>query len=237
IVAFWSAYVVTRPLGASLADWVSVPHWRGGLGFGWGTVSVVLTLIIIGFVGYLAISGKDIAPAAAPMEPGPVPPRRGSGQPYAGQPRQVPEYFSAPTAYPHSPPPQPGLARQPAGAWERAGTPEPTGDWQPAGPWQACRNPAAPGSRVMVRGPAGLWGPAALGGTAACRYLAKAGDPAALPGGAADRWSAAIRRPAQPGPAAGPAGPARPRRAAPRAPLLITTSGAGPVASRMVNFR
>jgi uncharacterized membrane-anchored protein len=59
IMAFWSAYVLTRPLGASLADWASVPHWRGGLGFGWGPVSVVLTVIIIGMVGYLAASGKD----------------------------------------------------------------------------------------------------------------------------------------------------------------------------------
>jgi uncharacterized membrane-anchored protein len=171
IVAFWSAYVVTRPLGASLADWVSVPHWRGGLGFGWGTVSVVLTLIIIGFVGYLAISGKDIAPAAAPMEPGPVPPRRGSGQPYAGQPHQVPEYFSAPTAYPHSPPPQRGPSRQPVGVWERAGAREPTGDWQPAGPWQlagtrprpeaASWSEARPGSGARPGSvgplPAGTW--------------------------------------------------------------------------------
>jgi len=69
IAAFWSAYVLTRPLGASLADWASVPHWRGGLGFGWGPVSLVLTVIIIGMVGYLAVSGKDTGPVAVPAGP------------------------------------------------------------------------------------------------------------------------------------------------------------------------
>ncbi len=34
ILAFWFAYIVTRPLGASFADWMSVPASRGGLGMG-----------------------------------------------------------------------------------------------------------------------------------------------------------------------------------------------------------
>ena len=34
VVAFWFAYIVTRPLGASIADWVAVLHRRGGLGVG-----------------------------------------------------------------------------------------------------------------------------------------------------------------------------------------------------------
>jgi len=69
IAAFWSAYVLTRPLGASLADWASVPHWRGGLGLGWGPVSVVLGMVIIGMVSYLAVSGKDTGQARA-RQPG-----------------------------------------------------------------------------------------------------------------------------------------------------------------------
>jgi uncharacterized membrane-anchored protein len=60
ILAFWFAYVVTRPLGASFADWMSIPHYYGGLGFGYGPVSVVLTIMIIGFVGYLAVTRKDV---------------------------------------------------------------------------------------------------------------------------------------------------------------------------------
>ena len=38
IVAFWFAYIVTSPLGASFADWFSKPT-NGGLGLGDGTVS------------------------------------------------------------------------------------------------------------------------------------------------------------------------------------------------------
>jgi uncharacterized membrane-anchored protein len=59
IAAFWIAYVLTRPLGASFADWFGVPKSLGGLGFGRGPVSVVLTFIIICFVIYLSISRID----------------------------------------------------------------------------------------------------------------------------------------------------------------------------------
>lgn len=60
IVAFWFAYIVTRPLGASFSDWVAVSHIRGGLGLGTGPVSLVLTVIILGLVGYLAITRRDV---------------------------------------------------------------------------------------------------------------------------------------------------------------------------------
>jgi uncharacterized membrane-anchored protein len=66
IVAFWFAYVVTRPLGASYADWLGVPHAHGGVGLGRGTVALILTVFIVGFVGYLAVTRKDIEqPAGA----------------------------------------------------------------------------------------------------------------------------------------------------------------------------
>jgi uncharacterized membrane-anchored protein len=61
ILAFWFAYIVTRPLGASFADWLAVPHSRGGLGFGYGPVSLVLAVLIVGFVAYLAGSRIDVA--------------------------------------------------------------------------------------------------------------------------------------------------------------------------------
>lgn len=60
IAAFWVAYILTRPLGASFADWMGVSHARGGLEWGTGPVSLVLTIAILGFVGYLNISHKDI---------------------------------------------------------------------------------------------------------------------------------------------------------------------------------
>jgi uncharacterized membrane-anchored protein len=60
IVAFWFAYIVTRPLGASFADWLAWPPSVGGLGLGHGIVSLVSTLIIIGLVAYMAVSHKDV---------------------------------------------------------------------------------------------------------------------------------------------------------------------------------
>jgi uncharacterized membrane-anchored protein len=59
IVAFWFAYIVTRPLGALFADWVGKPY-LGGLGLGDEKVTLVLTILIIGFVGYLTVSRVDI---------------------------------------------------------------------------------------------------------------------------------------------------------------------------------
>src|SRR6478672_4670722 len=59
ILAFWFAYVVTRPLGASVADWLAVSHQRGGLALGTGPVSLVLAAAIAGLVAYLSATGKD----------------------------------------------------------------------------------------------------------------------------------------------------------------------------------
>jgi len=59
IVAFWFAYVVTRPLGASFADWLGKPY-LGGLGLGDQKVAPGLTILIIGFVASLTVSGADI---------------------------------------------------------------------------------------------------------------------------------------------------------------------------------
>lgn len=71
IVAFWFAYIITRPLGASFADWLAVPASQGGLNFGKGTISIALWILIIAFVAYLAISRVDVAkPQAAAAEAG-----------------------------------------------------------------------------------------------------------------------------------------------------------------------
>jgi uncharacterized membrane-anchored protein len=59
ILAFWFAYVVTRPVGASVADWLAVSSARGGLALGTGPVSLVLAAAIAGFVAYLTVSGRD----------------------------------------------------------------------------------------------------------------------------------------------------------------------------------
>jgi uncharacterized membrane-anchored protein len=54
VAAFWWAYVLTRPLGASFADWMGVPSSRSGLGWGTGPVSLVLTVFIAALVAFLA---------------------------------------------------------------------------------------------------------------------------------------------------------------------------------------
>ncbi|MFF4397415.1 hypothetical protein [Streptomyces sp. NPDC001480] len=59
VTAFWAAYVITRPLGASLADWMALGHTRGGLGFGLAPVTLAWTAAIVSFVGYLAFSRRD----------------------------------------------------------------------------------------------------------------------------------------------------------------------------------
>jgi uncharacterized membrane-anchored protein len=59
IGVFWIAYILTRPLGASFADWVGRPTNLSGLGLGTGWVSLFLTIIIIVFVGYLSVTHRD----------------------------------------------------------------------------------------------------------------------------------------------------------------------------------
>jgi uncharacterized membrane-anchored protein len=54
VAAFWWAYILTRPLGASFADWMGVNHARGGLDWGTGPVSLALAALIVVAVGYLA---------------------------------------------------------------------------------------------------------------------------------------------------------------------------------------
>ena len=60
VFSFWFAYVVTRPLGASIADWLGKPVSSGGLGVGDGVVSLVLAVLILLFVTYLAITRADV---------------------------------------------------------------------------------------------------------------------------------------------------------------------------------
>ena len=60
IFAFWFAYVVTRPLGASFADWMGKPISLGGLGWGQGRVSLVMAAMIVCLVAFLAVTRKDV---------------------------------------------------------------------------------------------------------------------------------------------------------------------------------
>jgi uncharacterized membrane-anchored protein len=53
VVAFWAAYVVTRPLGASIADWLGKPHVVGALGFGDGPVALGFAVVLAGLIAFL----------------------------------------------------------------------------------------------------------------------------------------------------------------------------------------
>jgi uncharacterized membrane-anchored protein len=58
IVAFWFAYIVTRPLGASFADGFSKPT-NGGLNLGDGAVSAIALVVFIGLVAYVCRSERS----------------------------------------------------------------------------------------------------------------------------------------------------------------------------------
>lgn len=64
ILAFWWAYVLTRPLGASFADWAALPHSRGGMGLGTGPVTLGLYALIVLLVATLKIGRRDLVRAS-----------------------------------------------------------------------------------------------------------------------------------------------------------------------------
>jgi uncharacterized membrane-anchored protein len=77
ILSFWCAYVVTRPFGASFADWMGKPKALSGLGWGDGKVALALTFGIFCLVAFLAITRADVqgaerSPAARGKEPQPA---------------------------------------------------------------------------------------------------------------------------------------------------------------------
>jgi uncharacterized membrane-anchored protein len=60
ILAFWIAYILTRPLGASLGDYLSQPKANGALGLGTTITSVIFLVAILAIIIYLAVSKIDI---------------------------------------------------------------------------------------------------------------------------------------------------------------------------------
>jgi uncharacterized membrane-anchored protein len=72
VVAFWWAYVLTRPLGASVSDYVSKPHSISGLNFGDGRTAIIAALAVAVGVGYLAITRRDVQSPAEQVAPQPV---------------------------------------------------------------------------------------------------------------------------------------------------------------------
>ena len=65
IFAFWFAYIITRPIGASFADWAGKPQSAGGLGYGDGPVAGVLAVLIMVLVAFLSITHDDVDTASS----------------------------------------------------------------------------------------------------------------------------------------------------------------------------
>jgi uncharacterized membrane-anchored protein len=75
VAAFWISYVLTRPLGASFADWMGSPPFRGGLGIEMALVAALWALAIAGFVAYLAVTGRNRGTEREILEDGTAPAR------------------------------------------------------------------------------------------------------------------------------------------------------------------
>jgi uncharacterized membrane-anchored protein len=86
IAAFWMSYIVTRPLGASFADYISKPKNTSGIDFGDGPTAIVFAIAVLVLVTYLALARPDIQePSDAPMaQTRSTPPRL--GLPHPGEP-------------------------------------------------------------------------------------------------------------------------------------------------------
>jgi len=59
VMAFWIAYILTRPLGASLGDFLSQPRADGGIALGTVGTSAIFLIAILSIVIYLIITKKD----------------------------------------------------------------------------------------------------------------------------------------------------------------------------------
>jgi uncharacterized membrane-anchored protein len=59
VLCFWLAYILTRPLGANIGDYLGSPHADGGLGLGTLGTSVIFLGTILAVVVYLTVTQKD----------------------------------------------------------------------------------------------------------------------------------------------------------------------------------
>jgi uncharacterized membrane-anchored protein len=68
VLAFWFIYILTRPLGASIGDYLSQPSSQGGLGLGATVTSVIFVAGILGIVTYLSVTKADVIPNSAAVQ-------------------------------------------------------------------------------------------------------------------------------------------------------------------------
>ncbi len=76
VLSFWLAYILTRPLGANLGDWMGFPTTDGGLGLGVGLTSIIFLTAILATVIYLSITRVDTVEKVRPAVTPPTTPTR-----------------------------------------------------------------------------------------------------------------------------------------------------------------
>jgi uncharacterized membrane-anchored protein len=74
VAAFWLSYILTRPFGASFADWLGFSRHNGGIGIGHPVTAVIFAVPIVVLVAYVAVSHNDsprpaVAAGAAQASP------------------------------------------------------------------------------------------------------------------------------------------------------------------------
>ncbi|MFE5875414.1 hypothetical protein ACFQ6H_09145 [Rhodococcus sp. NPDC056506] len=88
VLSFWLAYVLTRPLGANLGDWVASSSTDRGLGAGTALTSAIFLLAIVATVVYLTMTRRDVVTE-------PELPRPPAGTPHQGRERIMLGYYAA----------------------------------------------------------------------------------------------------------------------------------------------
>ena len=88
VLSFWLAYILTRPLGANIGDYLGSARADGGFGLGTLGTSVLFLTTILAVVVYLTLTSRDPAPSSPATPPGNQG-RRGSRGPVSGPPASV----------------------------------------------------------------------------------------------------------------------------------------------------
>src|SRR3954452_3294678 len=68
VLTFWIAYILTRPLGANIGDWLGLPKSEQGLGLGTFATSLVFLSAIAATVVSLSITRADVIEEEDPAE-------------------------------------------------------------------------------------------------------------------------------------------------------------------------
>jgi uncharacterized membrane-anchored protein len=115
VLTFWVAYIITRPIGASFADFFGQPKSSSGMGYGHGPVAIVTLIMVVAFIIYLTRSGIDQPEPVASA--GPAAAAAGYGQPQYQQPQFGQQQYGQPQPQYAQPPQygQPQYGQPPAG--------------------------------------------------------------------------------------------------------------------------